>query len=162
ASCTSRSASPTTTAAGACSITSAPCDLHGGAPRRGPPPAPAAAPPHGHRGGVGGGGPAGGGPAPRGRPHPAPPPRPAAPAPSGGPPLPVPVSEDAFLDAIERAMDGAGFATAHVAGNSLGGYLALQLAARGRARSVVALAPAGGWAAGDESYHETLDHFARM
>ena len=43
------------------------------------------------------------------------------------------------------AMDAAGFATAHVAGNSLGGYVALRLAARGRARSVVAFAPAGGW-----------------
>ena len=35
----------------------------------------------------------------------------------------------------------AGFETAHIVGNSLGGYVALQLAARGRARSVVALAP---------------------
>ena len=45
-------------------------------------------------------------------------------------------------------MDEAGFETAHIVGNSLGGYLALLLAERGRARSVVALAPAGGWAAG--------------
>ena len=49
-------------------------------------------------------------------------------------------------------MDEAGFETAHIAGNSLGGYVALQLAARGRARSVVALAPAGGWAADDQSF----------
>jgi pimeloyl-ACP methyl ester carboxylesterase len=41
-------------------------------------------------------------------------------------------------------MDDAGFTTAHLTGNSLGGFVALQLAARGRARSVVALAPAGG------------------
>ena len=54
-------------------------------------------------------------------------------------------------------MDEAGFETAHVAGNSLGGYVALKLAERGRARIVVALAPAGGWAAGDDSYLETLD-----
>ena len=53
-----------------------------------------------------------------------------------------------IADAVERAMDEAGFATAHIAGNSLGGFVALQLAARGRARSVVAFAPAGGWAAG--------------
>ena len=52
-----------------------------------------------------------------------------------------------------------GFATAHLAGNSLGGYTALRLAARGRARSVVALAPAGGWAEGDDSYQDTLQHF---
>jgi pimeloyl-ACP methyl ester carboxylesterase len=63
---------------------------------------------------------------------------------AGGPPLPV-VSADAVVDAVERAMDEAGFATAHVAGSSLGGYVALRLAARGRARSVVAFAPAGGW-----------------
>ena len=56
-------------------------------------------------------------------------------------------------------MDAAGFATAHIVGNSLGGYVALQLAARGRARSVVALAPAGGWARDDESYRETLEYF---
>jgi pimeloyl-ACP methyl ester carboxylesterase len=53
-------------------------------------------------------------------------------------------------------MDEAGFETAHIAGNSLGGYVALQLAARGRARTVVALSPAGGWAQGDESYKDLL------
>jgi pimeloyl-ACP methyl ester carboxylesterase len=47
-------------------------------------------------------------------------------------------------------------------GNSLGGYLALQLAARGRAESVVALAPAGGWAEDDESSSETLANFRTM
>ncbi len=67
-----------------------------------------------------------------------------------------------LADAIERAMDDAGFETAHLVGNSLGGYVALQLAARGRARSVVALAPAGSWATGDESCDETLDHFTTM
>ena len=59
-------------------------------------------------------------------------------------------------------MDEAGFETAHPVGNSPGGYLALQLAARGRARSVVALAPAGGWADGDEAYRGVLEYFARM
>jgi len=66
---------------------------------------------------------------------------------AGGPPLPDPVTGDAAVDAVERAMDAAGFGTAAVAGNSLGGYVALQLAARGRASAVTALAPAGGWAA---------------
>jgi pimeloyl-ACP methyl ester carboxylesterase len=59
-------------------------------------------------------------------------------------------------------MDEAGFETAHIVGNSLGGYVALQLAARGRARTVVALAPAGGWATGDESWKDTLRLQARM
>jgi pimeloyl-ACP methyl ester carboxylesterase len=65
-------------------------------------------------------------------------------------------------DAVERAMDEVGFQTAHISGNSLGGFVALQLAARGRARSVVALAPAGGWAKGDEDYKELLASQARM
>ncbi len=42
-------------------------------------------------------------------------------------------SDEAVADAVERAMDEAGFETAHIVGNSLGGYVALQLAARGRA-----------------------------
>ena len=53
-------------------------------------------------------------------------------------------------------MDEVGFDTAHLVGNSLGGYVALQLASRGRAKTVVALAPADGWAQGDESYKELL------
>lgn len=81
---------------------------------------------------------------------------------AGGPPLDRPVSADLLPDAIERAMDEAGFDTAHIAGSSLGGFVALQLAARGRARSVVALAPAGGWAKGDESFRETLAMQATM
>ena len=81
---------------------------------------------------------------------------------AGGPPLEGEVTRTLLADAIERAMDDAGFETAHIVGNSLGGYLALQLAARGRARSVVALAPGGGWTEGDESYKETLDFFAAL
>jgi pimeloyl-ACP methyl ester carboxylesterase len=81
---------------------------------------------------------------------------------AGGPPIAGEVNDAVLVDAVERAMDEAGFRTAHIVGNSLGGYLALQLAARGRAESVVALAPAGGWAQGDESFRETLAHFATM
>lgn len=50
-----------------------------------------------------------------------------------------------MADFVEAAMDEAGWETAHVAGNSLGGWLSLELGARGRARTVTALAPAGGW-----------------
>jgi pimeloyl-ACP methyl ester carboxylesterase len=81
---------------------------------------------------------------------------------AGGPPIEGAVTADTLADAVERAMDAAGFELAHLAGNSLGGYVALQLAARGRARTVVALAPAGGWAPGDESYKETLHLQAEM
>ena len=59
-------------------------------------------------------------------------------------------------------MDEAGFSTAHIAGHSLGGHVALQLAARGRARSVVAFAPAGGWAQDDRSFEALLAEQATM
>jgi pimeloyl-ACP methyl ester carboxylesterase len=88
---------------------------------------------------------------------------PTLPGHAGGPPLgDREVGVDRVVDGLEAAMDDAGFATAHVVGNSLGGFLALRLAARGRARSVVALAPAGGWAPGDPSRRVTMDHFTTM
>jgi pimeloyl-ACP methyl ester carboxylesterase len=81
---------------------------------------------------------------------------------AGGPAIDGEVTDAAIVDAVERAMDEAGWETAHLVGNSLGGYVALQLASRGRARSVVALAPAGGWAEGDESFRGTLEYFTAM
>jgi pimeloyl-ACP methyl ester carboxylesterase len=87
---------------------------------------------------------------------------PTLPGHAGGPPLAGEIRAGLLVEAVERAMDDAGFETAHIAGNSLGGYVALRLAARGRARSVVALAPAGGWARGDMSLSETLAHQAAL
>ena len=87
---------------------------------------------------------------------------PTLPGHAGGPPLPDALTNGAAADAVERAMDDAGFATATIAGNSLGGYVALQLAERGRATSVVALAPAGGWAGDDATFHATLTYFTDM
>ena len=81
---------------------------------------------------------------------------PTLPGHAGGPPIEGELSDSTLADAVEGAMDDAGFETAHIAGNSLGGFVALQLAERGRARSVVALAPAGGWAPDDPSFHGTL------
>jgi pimeloyl-ACP methyl ester carboxylesterase len=75
---------------------------------------------------------------------------------AGGPPIEGQIGDTVLADAVERAMDEAGFELAHIVGNSLGGYVALQLAARGRARTVVALAPAGGWARGDASSRDLL------
>ena len=81
---------------------------------------------------------------------------------AGGPPIEGEITGAVLADAVERAMDDAGFETAHIVGNSLGGYVALQLAARGRARTVVALAPAGGWARDDGSFRDTLGVQATM
>lgn len=78
---------------------------------------------------------------------------------AGGPRIEGPVSDATLADAVQEAMEQTGLSSAHVVGNSLGGYVSLQLAVRGLAQSVVALAPAGGWAQGDESYKDTLEHF---
>jgi pimeloyl-ACP methyl ester carboxylesterase len=81
---------------------------------------------------------------------------------AGGPPLEGEIGDAVLADAVERAMDEAGLELTHLVGNSLGGYVALQLATRGRAMSVVALSPAGGWALGDESYRDLLSFQSTM
>jgi pimeloyl-ACP methyl ester carboxylesterase len=65
----------------------------------------------------------------------------------GALPLPaeVPPSIAAIADSLEADLDRRGIDRLHVVGNSLGGWLALELARRGRARSVVAFSPAGAW-----------------
>jgi pimeloyl-ACP methyl ester carboxylesterase len=63
----------------------------------------------------------------------------------GGPAAPPNVSVQSLADAVESALDEAGFENPHVVGNSLGGWLALELARRGRARTVTAVSPAGAW-----------------
>jgi pimeloyl-ACP methyl ester carboxylesterase len=80
---------------------------------------------------------------------------------AGGPPLPSEFHPAMLVEAVEAALDAAGLATAHVVGNSLGGQVALQLAARGRARSVVAFAPGGGWHPGDPLLAEISAFFDR-
>ena len=77
----------------------------------------------------------------------------------GGPLVEGEPAEATLADAVERSMDEAGFEAAHIVGHSIGGYVALQLAARARARSVVAFAPAGGWASERETPSgEPLDY----
>jgi pimeloyl-ACP methyl ester carboxylesterase len=49
----------------------------------------------------------------------------------------------ALTDAVEDEMARAGFDRAHIAGNSLGGWIALELARRGRAETVTAISPSG-------------------
>lgn len=81
---------------------------------------------------------------------------------AGGPALPDQVDRETLVGSVEAAMDEAGFETAHVAGNSLGGFVSLQLAERGRARSVVALAPAGGWTGDGGLSDELSEHFRTL
>jgi pimeloyl-ACP methyl ester carboxylesterase len=82
----------------------------------------------------------------------------------GGPPFDAsgPLTFASSADHLERHLDEIGVGTAHVVGNSLGGGLALELAKRGRARSVVALAPAGGWVEGDGEAQRVGRFFARQ
>jgi pimeloyl-ACP methyl ester carboxylesterase len=62
-----------------------------------------------------------------------------------------PVTIADVVDDAERTLDDLGLETAHLAGNSMGGWVALELARRGRARTVCALSPAGTW---DETSRE--------
>lgn len=61
----------------------------------------------------------------------------------GSAPLRVRPTVAALTDAVEADLDALGLGRVHVLGNSLGARLALELAVRGRARSVVAIAPSG-------------------
>lgn len=54
------------------------------------------------------------------------------------------------VDDAERALDDIGLDRPHLAGNSMGGWVALELARRGRAASVCALSPAGTWSIAEE------------
>ncbi len=49
-----------------------------------------------------------------------------------------------LADAIEEEMGRQGMDDAHLVGNSMGGWLVLELARRGRARTVTAISPVGG------------------
>ena len=62
----------------------------------------------------------------------------SSPLPAGVEPTP-----EALADAVEDAMDEAGVTAAHLAGNSLGGWIALELARRERALTVTAISPGG-------------------
>jgi pimeloyl-ACP methyl ester carboxylesterase len=59
-------------------------------------------------------------------------------------------------DHFESLLDSLGVERAHFAGNSMGGALALEMAKRGRARSVVAISPGGGWAHDDRAEGERI------
>ena len=64
---------------------------------------------------------------------------------NGGPKGRWKLDSGTLADHIERQLDELGWTTAHVVGNSLGGWVAFELERRGRARTITAIAPAGGW-----------------
>ena len=61
------------------------------------------------------------------------------------PPLGVEPTPAALAEAVASGLDALRIRDFDVAGNSLGGWVALELALAGHARSVVAIAPAGLW-----------------
>ncbi len=82
---------------------------------------------------------------------------------AGGPPLHLQeFSIVSGVDSLETHLDELGVGTAHFVGNSMGGAFAIELAKRGRARSVVALAPGGGWSPGHPDAERIARFFARQ
>jgi pimeloyl-ACP methyl ester carboxylesterase len=84
---------------------------------------------------------------------------------NGGPAYPSGMGLEKVADAgdsLERHLDELGVGTAHLVGNSMGGSLALELAKRGRARSVVALSPSGGWEIGGREPERIARFFGRQ
>jgi pimeloyl-ACP methyl ester carboxylesterase len=81
---------------------------------------------------------------------------------------PVPRTDQPFgisraADHLEEHLDELGVGTAHLVGNSMGGALALELAKRGRARSLVGISPAGGMRPGDDAAaKQVIKVFTRM
>lgn len=81
---------------------------------------------------------------------------------AGGPRAHGRVTIAAVVDDIERQLDELGFDCPHLAGNSMGGWVALELARRGRARSVCALSPAGCWIAGTAGHRRSRTKLRRV
>jgi pimeloyl-ACP methyl ester carboxylesterase len=78
----------------------------------------------------------------------------------GGPPSPTWMLDTSALVAdVERRMDELGWKTAHIVGNSLGGWVGFELERRGRARTLTAIAPAGGWSQHSLTKYETVLKF---
>ncbi|MFB7873847.1 alpha/beta fold hydrolase [Nocardia sp. NPDC056064] len=62
-----------------------------------------------------------------------------------GPELRGPATPSTMTDAVERVLDAAGLDRVHLVGNGFGAWIANELARRGRAGSVTAIAPLGLW-----------------
>jgi pimeloyl-ACP methyl ester carboxylesterase len=70
------------------------------------------------------------------------------------------LSSEVLADHVERQLDELGWDTAHIVGNSLGGWVAFELERRGRARSIIGIAPAGGWHRWSPAKFEVIAKFA--
>ncbi len=87
---------------------------------------------------------------------------PTLPGHAGGEPLDRgSMTVPAVVDMLERQLDAHGIERAHLVGSSLGGWLSLELALRGRALSVVGLCPAGGWEDGAPEVRAMTRYFRR-
>jgi pimeloyl-ACP methyl ester carboxylesterase len=75
----------------------------------------------------------------------------------GTPPFPddVETTASTFADAVAGFLDEIGWDRPHVAGNSLGGWIGLELAKRGRARTVVGIGSAGFATPGEQRFSTT-------
>lgn len=75
----------------------------------------------------------------------------------GGPPIPPgELSLGRVVDGLEAQLDAVGIDRAPIAGHSFGGWLAWELARRGRATGLVLLQPAGGWDDGVKQLGRTV------
>ena len=80
----------------------------------------------------------------------------------GGPPLTGKANIGALTDQIEGVLDTRGLDRAHIAGNSLGGWIGIELARRNRALSVCAFSPAGFWTSGSGDETRAARRIRRM
>lgn len=78
----------------------------------------------------------------------------------GGNPLAGPITLDTVTHGVLEEMDRAGFQSAHIVGCSMGGLAALGVAREGRARSALAICPAGG--SGREQTQRLVKHFEML
>jgi pimeloyl-ACP methyl ester carboxylesterase len=69
------------------------------------------------------------------------------------------LSSSVLADHVERQLDQLGWETAHMVGNSLGGWVAFELERRGRARSVTGIGAAGGWTRWSPVKFEVISKF---
>ncbi|SDM52464.1 alpha/beta fold hydrolase [Nonomuraea jiangxiensis] len=75
---------------------------------------------------------------------------------SPGLPARTPYTAEALADAVESFCSLLGLRDPHVAGNSLGGYVALELASRGVVSSATALSPVGFWSRPELLYCQSV------